>query len=164
MLQRGAEAAFPPWYHPSVPREVAETLLYGAGASDGLFLVRDSTSHPGAFVLSLAVNGDIVHHLVEPEAGRFGLFQWTFRNLDDMVDFLRAPHPDGAWATPLKYHVPFNGATYAAGPVQRSSSFHSAQSLERGRARTAIEIAPHAEPAYADLPRGTGSAEPTFVS
>ena len=143
---------------------MAESLLFDAGASDGLFLVRDSSSHQGAFVLSLVEHGDVVHHLVEPEDGRYGLFQWTFRNLDDMVDYLRLPHPEHSWATPLKFHVPFNGVTYTAATAQRSGSFHSSLSLERGRTRIAIEpgmIQHTTAAAYAELPRG--AVEPVFM-
>eukprot|EP00051_Salpingoeca_urceolata_P024972 m.444060 g.444060 ORF g.444060 m.444060 type:complete len:112 (-) comp20295_c6_seq3:119-454(-) len=42
-----------PWFHGSLPRTECEELLFQAGAHDGLFLTRESTSEPGKFVISV---------------------------------------------------------------------------------------------------------------
>ncbi len=54
--QNRSVSQIPVWYHPGLSREEAETLLYSAGAQDGLFLMRDSSSQPGAFVLSMCAS------------------------------------------------------------------------------------------------------------
>ena len=41
----------PSWYHGAVKRGEAEEVLRGNGASNGLFLVRDCTKHPGSAIL-----------------------------------------------------------------------------------------------------------------
>ncbi|XP_071949794.1 tyrosine-protein kinase HTK16-like [Antedon mediterranea] len=49
------------WYHGKISRETAVHILFENGNTDGLFLVRESTSVPGDYVLSLVKSGQPQH-------------------------------------------------------------------------------------------------------
>ncbi|RDD42812.1 Growth factor receptor-bound protein 14 [Trichoplax sp. H2] len=51
-----------PWFHTSISRIQAVDILTDKGTSDGLFLIRESTSTPGSLVLSLC-HKKKVHHI-----------------------------------------------------------------------------------------------------
>lgn len=59
-----AQTAARPWLHGLISRDQAELLITEAGFADGQFLVRESTSVAGAFVLSVCNSGEILHHIV----------------------------------------------------------------------------------------------------
>ena len=55
------------WFHPrdSVPsRERAEEVLAARGMVDGLFLVRESSTADGDFVLSVVHEGSVIHYQI----------------------------------------------------------------------------------------------------
>ncbi|XP_065333958.1 tyrosine-protein kinase Shark [Cloeon dipterum] len=52
------------WYHGRLSREDAENLLKSNGSNNGFFLVRDSSSVQGDFVLTLLHNGEVVHYQI----------------------------------------------------------------------------------------------------
>ncbi|XP_059483949.1 tyrosine-protein kinase Shark [Neocloeon triangulifer] len=52
------------WYHGRLSREDAENLLKNNGTENGFFLVRDSSSVQGDFVLTLLNNGDVIHYQI----------------------------------------------------------------------------------------------------
>lgn len=55
-----------PWFHGRITREHSLHLLVAAGIDDGLFLVRESSSVPGVFVLTFCMNRKVYHcQLVE---------------------------------------------------------------------------------------------------
>ncbi|XP_071450740.1 breast cancer anti-estrogen resistance protein 3 homolog [Hetaerina americana] len=59
------------WYHGAIPRQRAEEVLGAENGSTGDFLVRDCTSRPGDFVLSVrATGGQILHFVVTKVAIR----------------------------------------------------------------------------------------------
>eukprot|EP00042_Codosiga_hollandica_P056486 m.813804 g.813804 ORF g.813804 m.813804 type:complete len:816 (+) comp59362_c0_seq1:195-2642(+) len=123
-----------PWFHKHASREHAEQLLCSFGASDGLFLIRESSTITGALVLSMCSMGEIVHHVIYSERGQFELFNLTFVTLPSLVQYLQHRRPEHNWMTPLSYHVPY-AATTAEDPAARvsrgrSGSFHSSRSLE----------------------------------
>eukprot|EP00045_Choanoeca_perplexa_P007051 m.61952 g.61952 ORF g.61952 m.61952 type:complete len:587 (+) comp13910_c0_seq1:178-1938(+) len=53
------------WLHDSISRKASEQVLTKAGLSDGLFLIRLSTTHANSYVLCLAAQGRITHHLLK---------------------------------------------------------------------------------------------------
>ena len=53
------------WFHAGIPREIAMEIL--GQQSEGSFVVRESSSQPGYYALSLKTpDGRIVHYLIQP--------------------------------------------------------------------------------------------------
>ena len=82
-----------PWYHGNISRNVAQHLAECHGMADGAFLVRNSTSHPGDYVLSMCVSGSLRHFHIRK--GRDGLFHIDsgqgFAALPKLVAHYRGP-------------------------------------------------------------------------
>lgn len=55
-----------PWFFSGISREEAVSLIKKQGLIDGVFLVRESHSIPGVFVLSLAHNSKVKHCQIVP--------------------------------------------------------------------------------------------------
>ncbi|XP_066587526.1 growth factor receptor-bound protein 14-like isoform X2 [Prorops nasuta] len=55
-----------PWYHGNIKRDVAAAIIRDHGSVDGVFLVRESRSNPGAFVLTYKYNDKIIHTPIFP--------------------------------------------------------------------------------------------------
>ncbi|KAK9501116.1 hypothetical protein O3M35_002221 [Rhynocoris fuscipes] len=55
-----------PWFYKSMPREHAATLIGTHGTQDGVFLVRESRSNPGSFVLTLKCATKVIHVPIHP--------------------------------------------------------------------------------------------------
>ena len=64
-----------PWFHGRIGREEAQDLIKSNGAVDGLFLLRESLSIAGTFVLTLAHNLKIRHFRIS-----------TVRDVERVVD------------------------------------------------------------------------------
>lgn len=52
------------WYHGRISRTDAEKILDGCGAIDGSYLVRDSLSTTGEYVLSLCFQSNKYHYII----------------------------------------------------------------------------------------------------
>jgi tyrosine-protein kinase len=79
------------WFHGKRSRDQAYRLLIEAGKQDGLFLVRESASAPGTFVLSLW-NADTAYHYQIRHHGhcRFSIDEGpVFSGLDTLVNYYR---------------------------------------------------------------------------
>ncbi|XP_025411266.1 growth factor receptor-bound protein 14-like isoform X4 [Sipha flava] len=50
-----------PWYHKNMSRDQAANVLNGLGNKDGVFLIRESKSKCGSYVLTYKCGGKIVH-------------------------------------------------------------------------------------------------------
>ncbi len=82
-----------PWYHGNLTRVDAVNIISEQGLVDGVFLVRESHSKPGTYVLSLAHNHKVKHcqvHKVEVD----GLWYFSldggntkFSDLIQLVEF-----------------------------------------------------------------------------
>ena len=60
------------WFHAGIPREIAMEIL--AQQSEGSFVVRESSSQPGYYALSMkAPDGRIVHYLIQSSPGGYCL-------------------------------------------------------------------------------------------
>nr|2RVF_A Chain A, Predicted protein [Monosiga brevicollis] len=79
-----AEAAAP-WYHGPLSRTDAENSLLRM--PEGTFLVRDSTSSPGDYVLSCSENGKVTHYKLSAEEGKIRIDTHLFDNLDAAITF-----------------------------------------------------------------------------
>jgi hypothetical protein len=56
-----------PWFHGKISRQETEELLHPR--TDGLFLVRESTSSTGDYALSVCFDKEVVHYLIEYKSG-----------------------------------------------------------------------------------------------
>eukprot|EP00045_Choanoeca_perplexa_P011224 m.117901 g.117901 ORF g.117901 m.117901 type:complete len:870 (-) comp15555_c0_seq3:93-2702(-) len=126
------------WLHDYISRDVAEDLLRQGGFTEGLFLIRRSTSVDGAFVLSLVVSREVKHHIIYAAPNRFEIFDIVCPSLTDLVGHLSDYQPGDGWHTPLQMHVPRAAALhneefsdYASIPGQRVTA-----SINRDRAQS----------------------------
>ncbi|XP_074030953.1 growth factor receptor-bound protein 14 isoform X2 [Leptinotarsa decemlineata] len=55
-----------PWFHSGLPRDQAAELVAKHGSVDGVFLVRDSRSNPGSYVITYKCGGKVIHAQVNP--------------------------------------------------------------------------------------------------
>ncbi|XP_069700434.1 growth factor receptor-bound protein 14-like isoform X2 [Periplaneta americana] len=55
-----------PWFHSGMTRDQAAQLISRHGTVDGVFLVRESRSNPGSFVLTFKCSGKVLHTQIQP--------------------------------------------------------------------------------------------------
>nr|CAH7733739.1 unnamed protein product [Callosobruchus chinensis] len=55
-----------PWFHLGMTRDKATELIYKYGTVDGVFLVRDSRTHQGSFVITYKSGQKVLHAQVNP--------------------------------------------------------------------------------------------------
>lgn len=84
------------WYHGKISREAADELLKADGTQDGYFLVRDSSSVAGDFVLTVMSDGEPVHYQIRRH-GEDAFFsievQTIFHGLETLIDYYQEdPH------------------------------------------------------------------------
>ncbi|XP_041975466.1 tyrosine-protein kinase Shark [Aricia agestis] len=79
------------WFHGKISRETAERLLKEEG-EDGVFLVRESNTSPGDFVLSVLHQGEVVHYQIRRhgEDAFFSIEEHTtVHGLDTLIQHYR---------------------------------------------------------------------------
>ncbi|CAH0727482.1 unnamed protein product, partial [Brenthis ino] len=79
------------WFHGKISRETAEKLLKEDG-EDGVFLVRESNSSPGDYVLSVLHQGEVVHYQIRRhgEDAFFSIEEHTtVHGLDTLIQHYR---------------------------------------------------------------------------
>ncbi|KAI8122408.1 Tyrosine-protein kinase shark [Lucilia cuprina] len=79
------------WFHGKVSREYAEELIRNEGGEDGAFLVRESNTAAGDFVLTLLYQGEVCHYQIRRH-GEDAFFSIEdkvkiLHGLDTLVDF-----------------------------------------------------------------------------
>nr|AAA79851.1 tyrosine kinase [Drosophila melanogaster] len=96
------------WYHGNLSREVADELLK-QGYEDGTFLVRESRTAAGDFVLSLFCQGEVCHYQVRRHGGEDAFFSIDdkvqtkiLHGLETLVDY----YQQAANGLPTKLTVP----------------------------------------------------------
>ncbi|XP_020798316.1 tyrosine-protein kinase shark [Drosophila serrata] len=96
------------WYHGSLSREAADDLLK-QGYEDGTFLVRESSTAAGDFVLSLLCQEEVCHYQVRRHGGEDAFFSIDdkvqtkiLHGLDTLVDY----YQQAANGLPTKLTVP----------------------------------------------------------
>ena len=62
------------WFHGAMGREESESLLKEHGFAEGLFLVRESSTSLGDFVLSVVHDNDVIHYQIRRRQDQDGLF------------------------------------------------------------------------------------------
>ena len=62
------------WFHGVMGREEAESALKEHGFAEGLFLVRESSTSLGDFVLSVVHDNDVIHYQIRRRQDQDGLF------------------------------------------------------------------------------------------
>ena len=79
------------WFHGRMSRDHAYRLLIESGKQDGMFLVRESTSVPGSFVLSLWNDHAAFHYQIRNHGHcRFSIDEGPlFAGLDTLVNYYR---------------------------------------------------------------------------
>ncbi|XP_048488932.1 tyrosine-protein kinase HTK16 isoform X1 [Plutella xylostella] len=79
------------WFHGKISRETAERLLKEEG-EDGVFLVRESNTSPGDYVLSVLHQGEVVHYQIRRhgEDAFFSIEEHTtVHGLDTLIQHYR---------------------------------------------------------------------------
>lgn len=75
------------WYHGNLARANSESILLNQ--RPGLFLVRDSQTLHGGYVLSVSENHKVSHYIITQRNGQYQIGDQTFSNLPEIVDFYR---------------------------------------------------------------------------
>eukprot|EP00111_Clytia_hemisphaerica_P002042 TCONS_00005760-protein len=75
------------WYHGEISRPTSEEILLNQ--SPGLFLVRDSTSCKGGYVLSVSENRKVSHYIITNRQGQYHIGDQVFNDLPDIVEFYK---------------------------------------------------------------------------
>eukprot|EP00918_Siedleckia_nematoides_P031631 GHVU01068450.1.p1 GENE.GHVU01068450.1~~GHVU01068450.1.p1 ORF type:complete len:107 (-),score=1.96 GHVU01068450.1:715-1035(-) len=83
-----------PWFHSGISREEAVNLIMLHGPVDGVYLVRESYTIPGAYVLTIAHNHRVMHCQILKYTGSDGMTYFSmdggytrFTDLIQLVDF-----------------------------------------------------------------------------
>lgn len=110
------------WYHGAQGRTQAETILLNQRA--GLFLVRDSQSLQGGYVLSVSENRKVSHYIITQRNGQYQIGDQTFSDLPEIVDYYRRHFLDTTTLveaaprqTPVEADSAVGGPGAAAPPV-----------------------------------------------
>ncbi|XP_043482946.1 tyrosine-protein kinase Shark [Leptopilina heterotoma] len=78
------------WYHENLSREDAETLLQEDERGNGTFLVRESSSSSGDYVLSVLHKGQVIHYQIRKH-GEDAFFsigdETTIHGLDTLIEY-----------------------------------------------------------------------------
>lgn len=75
------------WYHGEISRAESEVILLRQ--KSGLFLVRDSTSCKGGYVLSVSENNRVSHYIITQRNGQFHIGDQVFNDLPEIVEFYK---------------------------------------------------------------------------
>ncbi|XP_060641243.2 crk-like protein [Anolis sagrei] len=120
------------WYAGRLGRWEAASRLQGQ--RPGTFLVRDSSTCPGDYVLSVSENGRVSHYIINSlpgSGGGKGLFrigEQQFQSLPDLLDFYRDHYLD---TTTLREPLPRCAATLPAPGQPPSFPLEGATELVR---------------------------------
>ncbi|EDO38500.1 predicted protein [Nematostella vectensis] len=90
-----------PWYHGVLKRVETEGILNGK--PPGVWLVRDSTTIPGDYVLSVSESGKVSHYIINNKGTMYTIGDQTFPDLPSIIEFYKKHFLD---TTTLKEHVP----------------------------------------------------------
>uniref|UniRef100_UPI00358EE108 crk-like protein n=1 Tax=Myxine glutinosa TaxID=7769 RepID=UPI00358EE108 len=83
---------FRSWYAGRLSRREAQARLQGL--REGTFLVRDSVTCPGDYVLSVSENGRVSHYIVNRLPASYRIGDKDFRDLPSMLDFYKVHYLD----------------------------------------------------------------------
>lgn len=80
------------WYFGRISRHEAENLLQGK--KPGLYLVRESATSPGDFVLCVSENGRVSHYIINLRGDQLIIGDQRFGDLPKLIDFYRIHYLD----------------------------------------------------------------------
>lgn len=81
------------WYFGPVSRQEAQNRLQGQ--RHGMFLVRDSSTCPGDYVLSVSENSKVSHYIINSlPSKRFKIGDQEFENLPALLEFYKIHYLD----------------------------------------------------------------------
>lgn len=81
------------WYFGPVSRQEAQNRLQGQ--RHGMFLVRDSSTCPGDYVLSVSENSKVSHYIINSlPSKRFKIGDQEFENLAALLEFYKIHYLD----------------------------------------------------------------------
>ncbi|XP_078599984.1 crk-like protein [Branchiostoma floridae x Branchiostoma japonicum] len=80
------------WYFGGITRDETERLLLGR--MHGLFLVRDSRTRPGDYVLSVSENNRVSHYIINKQPNGFEIGDQDFVDLPSLLDFYKIHYLD----------------------------------------------------------------------
>ncbi|XP_015602408.1 tyrosine-protein kinase Shark [Cephus cinctus] len=96
------------WYHGKLSREGAENLLKEESQEDGIFLVRESSTSCGDYVLSVLHNGEVIHYQIRKH-GEDAFFsiddETTIHGLDTLIEY----YQEDNHALETKLKIPCKG-------------------------------------------------------
>ncbi|XP_057297692.1 crk-like protein [Hydractinia symbiolongicarpus] len=75
------------WYHGEIGRSASESILMSQKA--GLFLVRDSSTCKGGYVLSVSENRKVSHYIITHRNNQYQIGDQTFDDLPEIVEFYK---------------------------------------------------------------------------
>lgn len=86
----------PNYIHGMITRQEAETLLQKHGLIEGMYLIRGKADNPNASALSMVVNGQFAHHLIENINGTyyFNGKPPTAKSLAELISILHTATAD----------------------------------------------------------------------
>ncbi|XP_059382189.1 crk-like protein [Carassius carassius] len=105
------------WYFGAVSRQEAQNRLQGQ--RHGMFLVRDSSTCPGDYVLSVSENSKVSHYIINSLPNkRFKIGDQEFDNLHGLLEFYKIHYLD---TTTLIEPAPrYPSTSLPSGPIQQS--------------------------------------------
>jgi len=75
------------WYHGLLTRNQAESILNGRPS--GTYLVRDSSSIPGDYVLSVSESSKVSHYIINNKGNVYQIGEQTFPDLPAIINFYK---------------------------------------------------------------------------
>ncbi|KAK3719416.1 hypothetical protein QZH41_015660, partial [Actinostola sp. cb2023] len=75
------------WFHGYLSRPKTEGIL--SGKTPGTFLVRESSTIPGDYVLSVSESSKVSHYIINFKGTCYQIGEQTFQNLPDIIDFYK---------------------------------------------------------------------------
>lgn len=106
------------WFHGPLVAKEAEKLLLEKG-KNGSFLVRESRSKPGDYVLSVRTEDKVTHFIVRCQDGKFDACGGEkFDSLSELVDFYRKNPMVETTGTVVHLKQPFNATRIKASTIE----------------------------------------------
>ncbi|CAH3121828.1 unnamed protein product [Porites lobata] len=106
------------WFHGNMPSKEAEVMMQDKG-EDGSFLVRESQSKPGDFVLTVRLEDKITHVMIRHcvEDGKYGVGREKFDDLTNLVEHYRKNPMMEQSGTVVQLKTPFNATRINASAI-----------------------------------------------
>ena len=95
------------WYYQRLSRVSTQEKLFGQ--PHGTFLVRDSTTCPGDYVLSVSENSKVSHYIINKSQNLLKIGDQTFNTMVELLEFYKVHYLDTTTLiSPLYKNIPNN--------------------------------------------------------